>query len=85
MEPIWTAEAVVEILVPGRVSSKEVPRGMVPAASWKAWQMMDWGGMETPLAPLTESSKPGETAGVEVSDAQSFFEGDERERGRGEG
>lgn len=41
MEPIWTAVAVVEILVPGRVSSKVPPRRVVPAASVKAWQMMD--------------------------------------------
>lgn len=73
MEPIWTAEAVVEIWVPGRVSSKEVPRRMVPAASWKAWQMMDWVGRETPLAPLMEISNPGETAGMGVSACGDFF------------
>lgn len=51
--------------MPGRVSSKDFPRRMVPAASLKAWQTMDWDGIETPLAPFTETSNPGETAVME--------------------
>lgn len=49
--------------VPGRVSSKGVPRGVVPAPSRKAWQVMEEVGMETPEAPLTERVKPGWEAG----------------------